>query len=108
MLIDWWVKKKYIMARKSGKLPGKCLSVTYATEYSIDQIEMIDGLVAKGENVLLVDDLIATGGSLEACKRLVNQAGGNVVGCLVMLKVDELFESAKLLVGCPIHVVFED
>ncbi|MCP4762652.1 MAG: adenine phosphoribosyltransferase [archaeon] len=70
----------FSMIRKPGKLPYKTISETYELEYGTDTIEMhIDG-VKKGEKVLVIDDLLATGGTIEACIKLVEKTGGIVVG----------------------------
>jgi adenine phosphoribosyltransferase len=94
----------FIMARKRGKLPYKSdnekISVIYHTEYSIDALEILKFTVKKDERVLIIDDLMATGGTFRAAADLVEQAGGVVVGYLAILKVDPLYEKAvELLSG---------
>lgn len=95
----------FVMARKKGKTPGKFRSESYGTEYSTDAIEIMDDVIHHGDNVLIVDDLVATGGSLCAAKKLVESFGANVVGALVILQVDELIDHARKEFGCPIMVV---
>ena len=75
------------MLRKPGKLPYKTLSETYALEYGTDTLEMHVDTVGEGRKALIVDDLLATGGTVEAAARLVQKAGGEVagVGCIVEL-----------------------
>jgi len=74
------VSAGFVPIRKKGKLPHKRVSVTYMLEYGADEIEMhADALVA-GERVVLVDDLVATGGTAKATAQLVEQLGGTVVG----------------------------
>ncbi|MFN0172348.1 MAG: adenine phosphoribosyltransferase [Bryobacteraceae bacterium] len=68
----------FIPVRKPKKLPGEKLSYTYDTEYSTDTLEMHTGAVTPGSRVLIVDDLLATGGTALATARLVEQAGGQV------------------------------
>ncbi len=99
----------FVMARKKGKLPGKNnKGVTYGTEYSQDSIEIMDGIIQPGDNVLIVDDLVATGGSLDAAKRLVQLYDGIIVGACCILKVDDLYESAKeKLNKTPIIVILD-
>jgi adenine phosphoribosyltransferase len=80
----------FVMARKEGKLPGKNIKVSYALEYGSASLELREGSFKKGQRVLLVDDLIATGGSLEALVKLVKQAGGEPVGALVVIRLKEL------------------
>lgn len=67
--------------RKPGKLPGKSLSHSYALEYGTDTLQMHADAIPAGARVLVVDDLLATGGTVEACCQLVEKAGGKVVGC---------------------------
>ena len=67
--------------RKPGKLPAKTVSCTYDLEYGKDTLTMHWDAVKPGERVLLVDDLLATGGTMEACARMVEQLGGLIVGC---------------------------
>ena len=95
----------FVMARKKGKTPSQFCSQTYTTEYSEDTIEIQEGLIHPGDRVLLVDDLIATGGSLNATKKLIDYFGGEVVGALVILQVDELIEKARQEFGKSILVV---
>ena len=73
--------------RKPGKLPYKTLSFTYELEYGTDTLEMHADAVPAGANVLVVDDLLATGGTVEACCRMVEKAGGNVAGCAFLIEL---------------------
>ena len=77
------------MIRKKGKLPGKVVRQDYALEYGSDTIEIQDGLIEQGMRVVIVDDLLATGGTMRAAADLTNKIGGNIVlgACVV-----ELFE----------------
>ena len=70
-----------IPIRKPGKLPHQTLSFTYELEYGTDTLEIHSDAISPGDNVLIVDDLLATGGTVEACCRMVEKAGGNVAGC---------------------------
>ncbi|KAI8115514.1 Adenine phosphoribosyltransferase [Lucilia cuprina] len=76
--------------RKKGKLPGKCVSVEYTLEYGSDIFEMQTDAIKPGQKVLIIDDLLATGGSLEAAVKLVRKAGGEVVKCLVVMELEFL------------------
>ena len=67
--------------RKPGKLPYQTLSCTYELEYGTDTLEIHADAISPGDNVLVVDDLLATGGTVEACCRMVEKAGGKVAGC---------------------------
>ncbi|XP_013118066.1 adenine phosphoribosyltransferase [Stomoxys calcitrans] len=73
--------------RKKGKLPGECVSVEYTLEYGTDIFEMQTNAIKPGQKVLIVDDLLATGGSLEAAVKLVRKAGGEVVECLIIMEL---------------------
>jgi len=82
--------------RKPGKLPYKTLSYTYDLEYGTDTLEMhVDG-IAPGANVLIVDDLLATGGTMEACCRMVEKAGGRVAGCAFVVELCGLDGASKI------------
>jgi len=82
--------------RKPGKLPYEKHSYTYELEYGTDTLEMhVDG-VKKGQNVLVVDDLLATGGTVEACCRMIEQCEANVVGCLFLINLTFLNGAKKL------------
>lgn len=73
--------------RKPGKLPFETVSFSYDLEYGTDTLEMhVDG-IAPGANVLVVDDLLATGGTIEACCRMVEKAGGKVAGCAFVIEL---------------------
>lgn len=80
----------FAMARKKGKLPGKVVSKTYSLEYNTATIELPAFVVKKGMRVVLIDDLLATGGTLEAVKELVEEQGGNVVGIVTMIELSDL------------------
>jgi len=71
----------FVPARKPGKLPAETMREEYALEYGTDVVEIHRDAVAPGQRVLFIDDLIATGGTAEAACRLVERAGGEVVGC---------------------------
>ena len=70
-----------VPVRKPGKLPYKTLSFTYELEYGTDTLEIHADAISPGDNVLVVDDLLATGGTVEACCLLIEKAGGKVAGC---------------------------
>ena len=77
----------FAMVRKRGKLPGKTVSFTYDLEYGSDTIEIQEDAVAPGQRVIVVDDLIATGGTAEAAINLVTQQGGTVVGAACIIEL---------------------
>ena len=70
----------FVPIRKKGKLPFKCVDLSYKKEYECDTIEIHEDAIEKGQNVLLIDDLLATGGTVKANIELVEKLGGNVVG----------------------------
>ncbi|MBD3377204.1 adenine phosphoribosyltransferase [candidate division KSB1 bacterium] len=79
-----------IPVRKPGKLPFETISESYTLEYGTDSLEMhVDALKA-GQNVLIVDDLLATGGTVRATAKLVEKLGANVVGCCFLIELDFL------------------
>lgn len=83
-----------VPVRKPGKLPSKTLSLTYDLEYGTDTLEMHADAVSPGDRVLLVDDLLATGGTIEACCKMIEQSGGTVAGCAFLIELLGL-EGAK-------------
>lgn len=80
----------FTMMRKSGKLPHETVRIEYELEYGVDAIEMhVDG-VSAGQRVLIVDDLLATGGTVKAAAQLIRQRGAEVVGCGFVIELDFL------------------
>ena len=77
----------FVMVRKKGKLPGKTVRFTYELEYGNDTIEIQEDAIAPGQRVVVVDDLIATGGTTEAAIKLVTQQGGTVVGAACIIEL---------------------
>jgi adenine phosphoribosyltransferase len=77
----------FVPARKPGKLPRETSSVEYALEYGIDALEVHSDALADGSRVLVHDDLLATGGTAEACCKLVESAGAEVVGCAFVVEL---------------------
>ncbi|WP_054958134.1 adenine phosphoribosyltransferase [Paenibacillus dakarensis] len=82
--------------RKSGKLPYETIEVGYDLEYGKDQLAMHIDAIEKGQNVLIADDLLATGGTIATSVNLVRQLGGNVVGAAFMIELTELNGREKL------------
>ncbi|HXX12393.1 MAG TPA: adenine phosphoribosyltransferase [Burkholderiales bacterium] len=80
----------FVPLRKRGKLPAQTLGQDYELEYGADRLEMHVDALAKGERVLLVDDLIATGGTAEAAVKLVEDAGASIVECAFIVELLEL------------------
>jgi adenine phosphoribosyltransferase len=73
--------------RKPGKLPCKTLSYTYQLEYGCDTLQVHADAIHPGSRVLMVDDLLATGGTIDACCRMIELAGGQVVGCAFLIEL---------------------
>jgi len=85
-----------ITIRKPGKLPYKTVSLSYELEYGTNVIQMHEDSVKPGSRVLLVDDLLATGGTIEACRQLVAKQGGTVLGAAFVLELADLKGREKL------------
>jgi adenine phosphoribosyltransferase len=80
----------FIPVRKKGKLPYKCVDLTYKKEYECDTIEIHQDAIEKGQNVLLIDDLLATGGTVKANIELVEKLGGKVAGIGFLIELGYL------------------
>jgi adenine phosphoribosyltransferase len=80
----------FVPIRKRGKLPGETIGQDYTLEYGADRVEMHVDAVANGEKVLLVDDLIATGGTAEAAAALIEQAGGKISECCFVIDLPDI------------------
>jgi adenine phosphoribosyltransferase len=86
----------FVPIRKEGKLPGQTIGVAYTLEYGEDRLEIHSDALRKGMRVLLVDDLLATGGTMEAACKLVNHFGCEVVGCSFVVELTDLKGRDKL------------
>jgi adenine phosphoribosyltransferase len=86
----------FVPIRKKGKLPHKRVSVAYSLEYGIDEMEMHEDAVVKGERVIVVDDLIATGGTAEGAVRLLRQMGADVLAACFIVDLPELGGAEKI------------
>ena len=87
MPIAYNLKKPFVLIRKKGKLPCETVSIDYDLEYGKATIEMHKDSVREGQKVLIVDDLIATGGTTEAMVRLIESLGGEVTGIVVLMEL---------------------
>ena len=90
MPIAYLLKKPFVMVRKAGKLPCETVSKTYDLEYGTATIEIHKDAIKPGQKVVLVDDLIATGGTMKAAAELVEELGGEVVKFLFLLELKGL------------------
>jgi adenine phosphoribosyltransferase len=88
--------KGFIPIRKKGKLPAETIGQDYELEYGSDRIEIHTDAIVKGENVLLVDDLIATGGTAEAACKLIDKMGGKIVECCFIIDLPDIGGRARL------------
>ncbi len=88
--------KSFIVVRKPGKLPAKCRKMTYDLEYGTDTVEIHEDAVSPGEKILIVDDLLATGGTVGAVVKLVQEMGGVVAECAFLIELDDLKAREKL------------
>ncbi|KAJ9138744.1 Adenine phosphoribosyltransferase [Coniochaeta hoffmannii] len=86
----------FVPVRKQGKLPGPCVTATYEKEYGQDFFQMQEAAIKPGQQVLVVDDIIATGGSAQAAGSLVKQLGGDLIGYLFILEIPFLKGRDKL------------
>ncbi|MDP4095201.1 adenine phosphoribosyltransferase [Paenibacillus sp. P96] len=86
----------FVPIRKSGKLPGETIETGYDLEYGADKLAMHKDAIKPGQNVLIADDLLATGGTIATSVSLVRQLGGNVAGAAFLIELAELNGRAKL------------
>ena len=95
--------KGFVPVRKPGKLPGEVIGIDYTLEYGSDRLEIHSDALADHPKVMLVDDLLATGGTASASAELVTKAGGQLVGCGFVIELAELAGRSKLPTGVPIE-----
>jgi adenine phosphoribosyltransferase len=94
----------FVPVRKAGKLPGPAHRVSYALEYGEAVLEVHADAIAPGERVLIVDDVLATGGTVAAARSLVESCGGDVVGAAVLMELS-LLSGREVLDGMPLTVL---
>ncbi len=98
----------FVPIRKKGKLPGPTISEAYELEYGEAVMEIHDDAIKPGERVLLVDDLLATGGTAEAGIKLIERLGGEIIGCAFVIDLPELGGHRRLeALGMDVHVLCE-
>jgi len=96
----------FVPIRKKGKLPGATIEQAYTLEYGKAVMEVHDDALEAGENVLIVDDLLATGGTAEAGIKLVERMGAKVIGCAFVIDLPDLGGRAKLeAMGMDVHAL---
>src|SRR5246500_4824402 len=100
------VSAGFVPIRKKGKLPHKRVSIAYSLEYGLDEIEMHEDAVGKGERVIVIDDLIATGGTAEGAVKLLKQQGADVLAACFIIDLPELGGADKIRkLGVPVRTL---
>jgi adenine phosphoribosyltransferase len=100
------VSAGFVPIRKKGKLPHATVRIAYSLEYGLDEMEMHEDAVSKGERVILVDDLIATGGTAEGAVKLLRQIGADVLAACFIIDLPELGGADKLRkLGVPVRTL---
>ncbi|KAH7522800.1 hypothetical protein JRO89_XSUnG0105300 [Xanthoceras sorbifolium] len=97
---------KFVPLRKPKKLPGEVISEAYELEYGTDCLEMHVGAVKPGERAIIIDDLVATGGTLSAAVRLLERMGAEVVECACVVGLPEV-KGQRRLNGKPLYILVE-
>ena len=90
------LKIGFVPVRKPGKLPRKTISYKYDLEYGSNELHMHADAIRPGQKVLIIDDLLATGGTVEATIRMIEELGGEVVGCAFLIELEGLGGREKL------------
>jgi adenine phosphoribosyltransferase len=100
------VSAGFIPIRKKGKLPHKRVSIAYSLEYGLDEMEVHEDAVEKGERVILVDDLVATGGTAEGAVKLLRQLGADVLAACFVIDLPDLGGRKKIeALGVPVRTL---
>jgi adenine phosphoribosyltransferase len=100
------VSAGFVPIRKKGKLPHTTVRIAYSLEYGLDEMEMHEDALEKGDRVILVDDLIATGGTAEGAVKLLRQLGANVLAACFIVDLPELGGADKLRkLGVPVRTL---
>ncbi|WP_342317055.1 adenine phosphoribosyltransferase [Lysobacter sp. FW306-1B-D06B] len=95
----------FVPLRKPGKLPPPLVEVSYALEYGTDRLQARNDALRPGERTLIVDDVLATGGTLAAARELVEKLGATLVGASVLIELDALGGRSRWPVGVPLHAL---
>jgi adenine phosphoribosyltransferase len=98
----------FVMVRKKGKLPGKTVSYTYALEYGSDTVEIQSDIVRPGQKVVVLDDLLATGGTMAAAITLLRQVGAEVVGAACIIELSFLGGRERIDAPVTTLIVYDD
>ena len=95
----------FVPVSKPGQSPAETISKTYDLEYGTDTLEIHKDAIKPGERILIVDDLLATGGTVEACCHLVEKAGGAIAGCIFLVELVGLGGAAKMARYAPFSLI---
>lgn len=95
----------FVPLRKPGKLPPPVVEVAYALEYGVDSLQARTEALQPGERTLIVDDVLATGGTLAAARELVGRLGGDLIGASVLIELDALDGRKRWPAGVPLHAL---
>ncbi|MBM3248364.1 MAG: adenine phosphoribosyltransferase [Candidatus Omnitrophica bacterium] len=94
--VAYKLKAGFVPVRKKGKLPSKTISATYALEYGTDTLEMHEDAISEGARVLIIDDLLATGGTVKAVTELIQKLKGQIIGIAFLIELKDLKGKDKL------------
>ncbi len=106
-VIAYLIDAGFILVRKPGKLPADTIQETYELEYGTDTIEMHKGSIKEGEKVLIIDDLLATGGTAKAAANLIEKAGGVVAGIGFVIELTGSLQGREKLSGYEIFSLLD-
>jgi adenine phosphoribosyltransferase len=95
-VLAYQLKAGFVPVRKKGKLPYKTVSEQYTLEYGTDTVEMHEDAITAGEKIVIIDDLIATGGTIEAAVKLVKKLGGDILECAFIVELPGLKGREKI------------
>ncbi|APH53565.1 Adenine phosphoribosyltransferase [Granulibacter bethesdensis] len=98
----------FVMLRKRGKLPGETIGLDYTLEYGTDRLEIQEGAIKPGQRVVIVDDLLATGGTLAAGIKLLQKVGADVAAAATIIELSFLKGRERLSVPCETLVDYQD
>ena len=107
MPVEYKLNAGFIPVRKPNKLPAKTLKESYVLEYGTDTLEIHEDALKKGDRVLIVDDLLATGGTAAAACNLVTKTGAEIVGCAFVIELSDLKGRDKLPKGVNVLSIIE-